>query len=87
MHSFPCPDNEDAFCVTGRALLVRSPHLREALATQFVAERSQFPVAPPAPDDALFEFELDSGLLTRTTGHGDPNPQHTVWREEQRLPR
>jgi hypothetical protein len=87
MHSFPCPDNEDAFSLTGQARLVKSPALREALATQFVAERSQFAVAPPAPDDALFEFELDACLLTRTTGHGDPNPQHTVWREQHRLPR
>jgi hypothetical protein len=87
MHSFPCPNNEDAFCVTGRALLVRNPNLRDGLATQFVAERSRFSVALPATDDALFEFELDSCLLTRTTGHGDPNPQHTVWHEGQRLPR
>jgi hypothetical protein len=80
MHSFPCPDNEDAFYVTGQARLVTGPHLRDALAAQFVAERSQIPVAPPAADDALFEFDIDSCLLTRTTGHGDSNPQHTVWR-------
>jgi hypothetical protein len=81
MHSFPRPDNEDAFYVTGRARLATSPSIREALAAQFVQERSQFPVAPPSSDDALFEFELDSCLLTRTTGHGDPKPLHTVWRE------
>ena len=27
----------------------------------------------------LFEFTVDRVLLTRTTGHGDPAPQHTVW--------
>jgi hypothetical protein len=81
MHSFPCPDNEDAFYVTGQARLVTSSDVREILSTQFVAERSQFPVMPPAEDDALFAFDIDSCLLTRTTGHGDPAPQHTVWRE------
>jgi hypothetical protein len=23
----------------------------------------------------------DGCMLTRTTGHGDPNPVHTIWRE------
>jgi hypothetical protein len=81
MHSFPCPDNEDAFHMTGYARLIEDRNVRNALAEQFVKERSQFPVVPPADDDALFEFEIDSCLLTRTTGHGDPTPQHTVWRE------
>src|SRR6266699_4686274 len=40
MHSFPCPDNEDAFYLTGRARPVTSPDVREVLATQFVQERS-----------------------------------------------
>jgi hypothetical protein len=79
MHSFPCPDNEDAFYLSGRARLAESPTTREALATQFVQERSRFPVVPPGADDALFEFAVDSLLLTRTTGHGDPAPRHIVW--------
>ena len=86
MHSFPRLNNEDAFYVTGRARIVESPSLRELLARQFVQERSQFPVMPPAPEDALFEFGIDSCLVTRTTGHGDPAPQHVVWREQQLAP-
>jgi hypothetical protein len=27
-----------------------------------------------------FEFLLQSCLLTRTTGHGDPEPHHETWR-------
>ncbi len=80
IHSFPCPDNEDAFYVTGRASLVEEAQVRAALGDQFVAERSQFPVPLPAESDALFEFAIDSVMLTRTTGHGDPSPNHTVWR-------
>src|SRR2546423_11902756 len=29
MHSFPCPDNEDAFYITGRARLVGDAGIRE----------------------------------------------------------
>ena len=45
-----------------------------------MAERA-FSSSVPAPverGDALFEFLVDSCLLTRTTGHGDPNPVHQV---------
>jgi hypothetical protein len=80
MHSFPCPDNEDAFYVTGHVKAVRDNALRDDLGMQFVDERSQFGVALPAVADALFEFEIERCLLTKTTGHGDPNPQHVVWR-------
>lgn len=79
MHSFPCPDNEDAFYVSGRARLVTDDDVRRSLAAQFVDERSQFSVPSPAAEDALFEFDLDSCLLTKTTGHGDAAPQHRVW--------
>jgi hypothetical protein len=79
LHSFPCPSNEDAFYVTGYASLVSNAEQRAALAGQFVAEREAFGVAAPSPADALFEFELDSCLLTRTTGHGDPAPDHSIW--------
>jgi hypothetical protein len=39
-----------------------------------------------APDDRqrLFAFDIESCMLTRTTGHGDPHPTHTIWRVENR---
>ena len=77
LHSFPCPDNEDAFYCTGRAQLVEDPALRQELAAIFVAERSG--VLAPEPDHHLFGFDIEGCLLTRTTGHGDPAPQHNVW--------
>jgi hypothetical protein len=82
IHSFPCPDNEDAFYFTGLARLVEDRALRSTLTKQFVEERSQFGVEPPAEEDALFEFTLGTCLLTRTSGHGDPRPDHIVWRVE-----
>ncbi len=83
LHSFPCPANEDAVYLTGRADLVTDTNVRETLAAQFVAERSRIQAAPPARDDALFEFDIDSCLVTRTTGHGDPAPHHVVWKSER----
>ena len=56
--------------------------LRSELGAVFVAERAQFEVPAPSVEDLLFEFLLGSRLLTRTTGHGDPNPAHQVWRDE-----
>jgi hypothetical protein len=81
LHSFPCPDNEDAFSCSGRVRLLDDEQARVELGAVFVAERAKLGVPLPAPDDALFEFLLDGCLLTRTTGHGDPEPVHRVWRD------
>jgi hypothetical protein len=80
LHSFPTEDTEDAFYLTGVAEPVADGRLRDALAEQFVAERTRFSVPPPATDHRLFGFRLGSALLTRTAGHGDHHPRHTVWR-------
>ena len=79
MHSFPCEHNEDAFYMTGRARLVERDEIRDRLAKQFVNERSEIGVPPPDDADALFEFDMVSCLVTKTIGHGDPNPQHIIW--------
>jgi hypothetical protein len=79
LHSFPCPTNEDAFYLTGQATLVSDAECRDALSRQFTAERASLGVVPPSLDDALFEFDIESCLLTRTTGHGDTAPDHRVW--------
>jgi hypothetical protein len=81
LHSFPCPDNEDAFSCSGRVRLMDDEHARVELGAVFVAERAELGVPLPATDDALFEFLLDGCLLTRTAGHGDPEPAHRVWRD------
>ena len=80
MHSFPADDNEDAFSVSGSARSLNDRATRETVATRFLAERSW--AAPPDGFDEqeLFTFDIESCLLTRTTGHGDPHPTHTVWR-------
>lgn len=66
--------------MTGRARHVADDGLRAPLARQFVAERAALAVPAPRDEEQLFVFDLDTVLLTRTTRHGDPAPQHTVWR-------
>lgn len=82
LHSFPREDNEDAFSCTGKVRLVQDAGRRSDLSAVFVAERMQLAVPAPAEEDDLFEFLVGSCLLTRTTGHGDTNPVHRVWRVE-----
>jgi hypothetical protein len=80
MHSFPMEDNEDAFYLSGIASYVTDPAVRDQLARQFADERSEFALPPPSAEQHLFEFHLRGAMLTRTTGHGDPAPRHTIWR-------
>jgi hypothetical protein len=80
LHSFPPDKNEDAFCITGRAEARRDPALHKSILSTFAQERHM----ESYPDDwdewGLFEFLIERCLLTKTTGHGDPCPQHTVWK-------
>ena len=80
MHSFPTDDNEDAFYVTGSAAFVHDQRAWSSVATRFLQEREW--KQPPDDFDAqeLFRFDVETCLLTTTTGHGDQNPQHTLWR-------
>ena len=80
LHSFPCPDNEDAFSCMGSVREVGDDELRRALSDVFVEERAALSVPAPRDDEIAFELLVDSCLLTRTTGHGDPNPVHQIWR-------
>jgi hypothetical protein len=54
--------------------------IRDRLAQQFADERSESALPPPGQEQHLFEFQLQAAMLTRTTGHRDPEPQHTIWR-------
>ena len=81
MHSFPCPDNEDAFYLAGQGEQVEDDAVRSARAHQFLDERSHIRLSlDDLAGQLLFRFDIERCMLTRTTGHGDPQPQHTVWR-------
>lgn len=80
LHSYPADANEDAFYLTGQAWTVGDVDLRRELAAQLARERD-FPAAPAElADQELFEFGIERCLHTATSGHGDPNPRHAVWR-------
>ena len=80
LHSFPPETNEDAAYLTGVARPAPDSALRARLSDQFVSERAALGVKPPPETEQVFAFYVESILLTRTTGHGDPTPVHTVWR-------
>jgi hypothetical protein len=82
LHSFPCVDNEDAAYLTGRAIAIDGdPALRAAVEQQFLAERSTIPIPPDSlAEQGLFRLDIERCLITTTTGHGDPAPQHDLWR-------
>ena len=79
LHCFPPVNNEDAFYVTGRARKVDDDE-RAAVRTTFWNERGKDEVPPEAEGQIVFEFLIETCLLTRTTGHGDWHPQHTIWK-------
>jgi len=83
MHSFPLDDNEDAFYLSGVASHVQDPAIRDRLARQFAEERAGSAMPAPDAQQHLFEFQIQVAMLTRTTGHGDLQPQHTIWRAAQ----
>lgn len=81
LHSFPTDDNEDAFYLTGRATPVEQTEVIDSVVTQFLDERRSFGLTEESIADHLpFEFRIDTAMLTRTAGHGDPHPEHVVWR-------
>ncbi len=80
MHSFPSDENEDAFYLSGAASLLEDAKPRRAVLSRYREERKDLDLTEAALDaQLLFEFDIETCLLTRTTGHGDPEPRHTVW--------
>jgi hypothetical protein len=83
LHSYPRPENEDAFYLSGRAEVRNDRGLRSAAIATFLAQpgRQGPPLAESHFDgQTLVEFYIATCLLTRTTGHGDVDPVHTVWK-------
>ena len=84
LHAFPNDGNEDAFYVTGTAEPRPDPAQRERVAEQYLVDERKIMEPPPGfADEQLFELLIDTCLATKTTGHGDWNPQHTVWKADR----
>ncbi|MGZ4756599.1 MAG: pyridoxamine 5'-phosphate oxidase family protein [Acidimicrobiia bacterium] len=81
LHAFPSPVNEDAFYITGVAEARDDGALRDAVKQVYLFEEREMNEEPPGfADEQLFELRVSSCLTTKTTGHGDWDPQHTVWK-------
>jgi hypothetical protein len=80
LHAFPPEDNEDAFYISGRAVLVDDCTRRRAATAHFLAERKRKAAPQDFNAQELFEFYLERCPWTQTSGHGDWNPRHTIWR-------
>ena len=83
LHSYPLPQNEDAFNLSGRAEERTGQAQRDTVIDAFIHEvgRQGPPIdASQFQAQTLVEFLIGSCLLTRTTGHGDPDPQHRIWK-------
>lgn len=81
LHSYLCHNNEDAFYVSGHAIVERDAAVLESVRQCFLAERNWTDNPPPDwNDQQLFELLIERCLHTKTTGHADFNPVHVVWR-------
>lgn len=81
LHTFPRPDDENALYLTGSARPADDPGLASAVVAQFLAERAHLDVpAERVAHDQPFELVPDMAMLTLTSGHGDFQPRHLVWR-------
>ena len=78
LHSYPCADNEDAIYLTGRVRRI-DDHEREAPWQAYRDDANRITQGELPSDQVIFELLVESALLTRTTGHGDPAPVHRVW--------
>lgn len=77
LHCYPPLENEDAFYVTGLAKHVLDTNVR---GRHPILQRTWLGTTTTRLRRAgLFEFYIERCLVTKTTGHGDPSPQHTVW--------
>jgi hypothetical protein len=70
-----------SFAPRGRGFLFAGANPRGQPATaRFLAERKLTAAPPDVDAQDLFEFYLERCLWTQTSGHGEWNPRHTIWR-------
>jgi hypothetical protein len=82
LHSetFPPPNQDDGFYVTGVCAEVTDPSTWELVATQLVDERDLDTRWPGFEDQVLFEFLVERCLLTLTEAADGLPAGHTVWK-------
>ena len=79
LHTFPCPDNEDAFYLSGRAELPTDVFREGSLRSEYMAEREWESPPPGFDEQQVFELFIEHCMHTETKGYGDPEPKQTIW--------
>jgi hypothetical protein len=77
--TFPPPNHDDAFYLTGRVAFPDDTALRATLTAQFLAERHLGEPWPGFDDQTLIEFRVAGCLLTLTEAREGFPAGHTVW--------
>ncbi len=77
--TFPPPDQDDGFYVTGTAREVSDPVVWEQVALQILTERAMTERWPGFESQVLFEFRVERCLLTLTRAADGFPAGHTVW--------
>ena len=77
--TYPPPDEDDAFYVSGTALEVSDPAVWEQVALQMLAERSTTERWAGFESQVLFEFRVERCLLTLTHAADGFPACHTIW--------
>jgi hypothetical protein len=79
LHCFPPVDNEDGVQLRGTAREHRGAAIRDEVCA-VICEESKLAELPAEHEPhVLFELLVDNCLATRTTGHGDYHPRHSIW--------
>lgn len=82
IHSFPLPDRDDEFYVTGHARLQDHPVLEEAVRTSYLATGGG-----SDGGERLFEFLIERVLLSTYKKRGEPRnwpPKYEKWQDRTR---
>jgi hypothetical protein len=77
LHTFPSPDIDDEFYVTGRAAHLDDASLAGRVRAAFLATGGT-----STNDELLFEFHIEHALLSAYKKRGEPNnwpPKYTKW--------
>jgi hypothetical protein len=79
IHSFPLPDRDDEFFLSGRAVLHEDPSLEKSVRAAYLATGGGSDGI-----ERLFEFHIERALLSTYKKRGEPNnwpPTYQKWRD------
>jgi len=75
LHSFPCPEVDDEFLVTGHARKVDDDDLRSRVLADLKSKGMT-----STEDELLFEFRIDRAMHAAYNGpHGTWPPKYSIW--------